>query len=142
MWKDMRATDVAKKYKFKYLTSSSDGKYKLRNMWNSDRFNWSWYHIHSTEEVYIVSNRIVSSGEFHIILKDGTLIWGTEVFPPETGMLEKFLSAYANYLNYVGYACEWDVNSFNEEGYTAFKAITNKYKEEHPGVVYNLDLGI
>ena len=140
-WKEMRATDLAKKYQFRYLTLSADGKYVVRNMWSSDRFNWSWYHIYSFDgEMFIVSNKIVEAGEFHLILKDGTLIWGTEVYPPETGMLEKFKSAYVNYLNHLGYVCEWDINAFKEEGYSEFEAISDKYKQEHPGVVYKLDI--
>ena len=31
-WKEMRATDLAKKYQFRYLTKNTNGKWDVRNM--------------------------------------------------------------------------------------------------------------
>lgn len=138
-WRDLGATDVAKKHQFKYLTKNAENKYIVRNMWSNDRFNWSWYHILHTKSC-LVSNKIREVGPFYCALEDGTLIWGREVYPAHTDMLSKFKFAYANYLNYLGYVTEWDINTFEEEGYREFKEISDRYKEEHPGVVYSLNI--
>lgn len=123
---------------WKFFAKGKDSKYYIRNCWKSDRF-LNWYSpLHN--DIMIISNQMVETGQFYFVMEDGTLVYGKEVYPPETGMLEKFKMAYNNYLNYLGYVCDWDIYNFEQEGHNEFKTISDKFKEEHPGVVYDLDI--